>query len=109
MIEMYFGYTEYPGHFDVYVSLNPIETAEDLQSATKIGSSKGSSEAHLLYATNQQTSSEVPMKFDIPMEYWGESYVYIVSIADYNCSFSGEPSFGIIVFGYGLEATIPED
>ena len=108
MIQMYFGATSYPGHFDVYVSHNPIETTDDLKNATKIGSSKGSSEAQLLYATNQQTSSEVPMKFDIPMEYWGESYIYIVSTADYDGGFSGEPSLGIIVFGYGLEAITPQ-
>ena len=108
MIQMFFGYTEYPGHFDVYVSHNPIETTDDLKNATKIGSSKGSSEAHLLYATYQETSSEVPMKFDIPMEYWGESYIYIVSTADYTGEFSGELSLGIIVFGYGLEAINPQ-
>ena len=107
MIEMYFGETTYPGHFDVYVSHNPIETAEDLQNATKIGSSKGSGKAQELYATNQETSSKEPMKFDIPMEYWGESYVYIVSTADYNGVFGGDTSFGIVVFGYGIEVTVP--
>ena len=109
MIEMYFGETAYPGHFDVYVSHEPIETAADLQNATKIGSSKGTDKAQQLYATNQQTSTDNPMKFDIPMEYWGESYVYIVSSSDYNGSFIGETSLGIVVFGYGLEVTIPED
>lgn len=107
MIEMYFGETTYPGHFDVYVSHNPIETAADLQNATKIGSSKGTGKAQELYATNQETSSKEPMKFDIPMEYWGESYVYIVSTADYTGEFSGETSFGIVVFGYGIEVTVP--
>ena len=109
MIQMYFGETAYPGHFDVYVSHEPIETAADLQNATKIGSSKGTDKAQQLYATNQQTSTDNPMKFDIPMEYWGESYVYIVSSSDYNGSFIGETSLGIVVFGYGLEVTIPED
>ena len=107
MIEMYFGETTYPGHFDVYVSHNPIETAADLQNATKIGSSKGTGKAQELYATNQETSSKEPMKFDIPMEYWGESYVYIVSTADYNGVFGGDTSFGIVVFGYGIEFTVP--
>ena len=107
MIEMYFGETTYPGHFDVYVSHNPIETAADLQNATKIGSSKGTGKAQELYATNQETSSKEPMKFDIPMEYWGESYVYIVSTADYNGVFGGDTSFGIVVFGYGIEVTVP--
>jgi hypothetical protein len=108
MIEMYFGETTYPGHFDVYVSHNPIETAEDLQNATKIGSSKGTGKAQQLYATNQETSADNPMKFDIPMDYWGESYVYIVSSSDYNGSYTGETSFGIVVFGYGLEVTVPK-
>lgn len=108
MIEMYFGETTYPGHFDVYVSHNPIETAADLQNAVKIGSSKGAGKAQELYATNQETSSKEPMKFDVPSEYWGESYVYIVSTADYNGSFSGETSFGVVVFGYGVEVTVPK-
>lgn len=108
MIEMYFGETTYPGHFDVYVSHNPIETAADLQNAVKIGSSKGAGKAQELYATNQATSSKEPMKFDVPSEYWGESYVYIVSTADYNSSFSGETSFGVVVFGYGVEVTVPK-
>ena len=107
MIQMYFGETTYAGHFDVYVSHNPIETAADLQNATKIGSSIGSSKAQELYATNQETSSKEPMKFDIPMEYWGESYVYIVSTSDYNGVFGGDTSFGIVVFGYGIEVTVP--
>jgi hypothetical protein len=47
------------------------------------------------------------MKFDIPMEYWGESYVYIVSTSDYNGVFGGDTSFGIVVFGYGIEVTVP--
>jgi hypothetical protein len=108
MIEMYFGETTYPGHFDVYVSHNPIETAADLQNAVKIGSSKGAGKAQELYATNQETSSKEPMKFDVPSEYWGESYVYIVSTADYTGSFSGETSFGVVVFGYGVEVTVPK-
>ncbi len=107
MIQMYFGETTYAGHFDVYVSHNPIETAADLQNATKIGSSIGSSKAQELYATNMETSSKEPMKFDIPMEYWGESYVYIVSTSDYNGVFGGDTSFGIVVFGYGIEVTVP--
>lgn len=108
MIEKYFGETTYPGHFDVYVSHNPIETAADLQNAVKIGSSKGAGKAQELYATNQETSSKEPMKFDVPSEYWGESYVYIVSTADYTGSFSGETSFGVVVFGYGVEVTVPK-
>ena len=107
MIQMYFGETTYAGHFDVYVSHDPIETAADLQNATKIGSSIGSSKAQELYATNMETSSKEPMKFDIPMEYWGESYVYIVSTSDYNGVFGGDTSFGIVVFGYGIEVTVP--
>ncbi len=108
MIQMYFGETAYAGHFDVYVSHEPIETAADLQNATKIGSSIGSSKAQELYATNMETSSKEPMKFDIPMEYWGESYVYIVSTSDYNGVFGGDTSFGIVVFGYGIEVTVPK-
>ena len=108
MIQMYFGETTYAGHFDVYVSHEPIETAADLQNATKIGSSIGSSKAQELYATNMETSSKEPMKFDIPMEYWGESYVYIVSTSDYNGVFGGDTSFGIVVFGYGIEVTVPK-
>ena len=107
MIQMYFGETTYAGHFDVYVSHNPIETAADLQNATKIGSSIGSSKAQELYATNMETSSKEPMKFDIPMEYWGESYVYIVSTSDYNGVFGGDTSFGIVVFGFGIEVPVP--
>ena len=107
MIQMYFGDTEYPGHFDVYVSKEPITDAAGLQSAVKIGSSKGSSKAQELYATNMETSAKEPMKFDIPMEYWGDTYVYIVSVADYTGSM-GEQSYGIVVFGYGLEVTTPQ-
>ena len=55
-----------------------------------------------------ETSSKEPMKFDIPMEYWGESYVYIVSTSDYNGVFGGDTSFGIVVFGYGIEVTVPK-
>ena len=108
MIQMYFGETTYPGHFDVYVSHNPLETAADLQNAVKIGSSKGTTKAHELYVTNMQTTSAAPLKFDIPMDYWNESYVYIVSTSDYYGDFSGETSFGIVVFGYGLEVTVPK-
>ena len=108
MIQMYFGEETYPGHFDVYVSNEPLQTAADLKNAVKIGSSKGTSKAQELYTTNMQTTSANPMTFDIPMDYWGETYVYIVSTADYNGSFSGETSFGIVVFGYGLEVTVPK-
>lgn len=108
MIQLYFGEETYPGHFDVYVSHNPIESAADLQTAVKIGSSKGTTKAHELYVTNMETTAAAPLKFDIPMEYWDESYVYIVSTSDYDGDFSGEKSFGIVVFGYGLEVTVPK-
>ena len=107
MIQMYFGDTEYPGHFDVYVSKEPITDAAGLQSAVKIGSSKGTGKAQELYATNMETSSKEPMKFDIPMDFWGETYVYIVNTADYTGSM-GEQSYGIVVFGYGVEVTVPK-
>ena len=108
MIQMYFGSTDYPGHFDVYVSNEPITDAAGLQTAVKVGSSKGTGKAQELYATNMETSSKEPMKFDIPMDYWGETYIYIVSTADYTGSFSGETSYGIVVFGYGVEVTVPK-
>ena len=108
MIQLYFGEETYPGHFDVYVSHSPIESAADLQTAVKIGSSKGTTKAHELYVTNMETTAAAPLKFDIPMEYWDESYVYIVSTSDYYGDFSGEASFGIVVFGYGLEVTVPK-
>jgi hypothetical protein len=109
MIQMYFGATDYPGHFDVYVSKEPITDAAGLQTAVKVGSSKGTGKAQELYATNMETSSKEPMKFDIPMDYWGETYIYIVSTADYTGSFSGETSYGIVVFGYGLDVTVPKE
>jgi hypothetical protein len=107
MLQLLFNMTDLPGHFEVYVSDEPIVDEATFEKAVKIGSSTDAGKAQELYATNQETSSKEPMKFDIPMEYWGESYVYIVSTADYTGDFSGETSFGIVVFGYGIEVTVP--
>jgi hypothetical protein len=109
MMQMYFGETNYAGHFDVYVSKEPIEDAAGLQNAVLIGSSKGTSSAQQYYATAMETSQDDPMMFDIPKDFWGESYIYIVSTADYNGSFGGDPSFGIVVVGYGLEVQVPAE
>lgn len=109
MMQMYFRETNYAGHFDVYVSKEPIEDAAGLQNAVLIGSSKGTSSAQQYYATAMETSQDDPMMFDIPKDFWGESYIYIVSTADYNASFGGDPSFGIVVFGYGLEVQVPAE
>lgn len=108
MIQAFLDEETYPGHFDVYVSHNPIETAADLQTAVKIGSSKGTTKAHELYVTNMQTTAAAPLKFDIPMEYWGETYIYIVNTSDYTGDFSGETNLGVVVLGYGLEVTVPK-
>lgn len=108
MIQAFLQESNYPGHFDVYVSKEPIEDMIGLEEAMKIGSSKGNSPEQELYATNMQTSPDSPMMFDIPKEYWGETYVYIVNTADYNSSFGGEPNMGVVVFGYGLEVQVPE-
>ena len=105
-IQAYFGETGYPGHFDVYVSNELIEDMATLENAVKIGSSKGPGKAQELYATNLMTSE--PMKFDIPMEFWGETYIYVVNTSDYDGKFSGAKDFGVTIFGYGLEVTAPK-
>ena len=105
MMQAFFGATDYPGHFDMYVSNTPIETLEDLEAAVKIGSSKDEGSAQELYVTNMYTSSTDPIYGEIPMEYWGEAYVYIVNAAVYDAAY-GDPNFGIVIYGYGLEASV---
>lgn len=105
MMQAFFGETDYPGHFDMYVSNTPIETLEDLEAAVKIGSSKDEGSAQELYVTNMYTSSTDPIYGEIPMEYWGEAYVYIVNEAVYDAAY-GDPNFGIVIYGYGLEASV---
>lgn len=105
MMQNFFGETTYPGHFDMYVSNTPIETLEDLEAAVKIGSSKDEGSAQELYVTNMYTSSADPIYGEIPMDYWGETYVYILNTASASAQFS-ELNFGIVIYGYGLEATV---
>ena len=102
MMQAYFGATAPPGHFDVYVSKEPITDMAGLEAAVKIGSSKDAGEAQKLYATNMETDAKERMMFDIPMDFWGETYVYISNISDL------EADYGIVVFGCGIQYTAPK-
>jgi len=107
MMQMYFGDTDYPGHFDVYVSKEPITDMAGLEAAVKIGSSKDAGEAQKLYATNIETDDKKRMLFDIPMDFWGETYVYISNISDL-AGVMSDPNYGIVVFGRGIQYTAPK-
>ena len=102
MMQAYFGETSVPGHFDVYVSKEPITDMAGLEAAVKIGSSKGPGKAQELYATNMETDANERMLFDIPMDFWGETYVYISNISDLSAD------YGIVVFGCGIQYTAPK-
>ena len=93
------------GHFDVYVSKEPITDMAGLEAAVKIGSSKDEGSAQELYLTNMYTSSTDPIYGEFPMEYWGEAYVYIVNAAVIDAAY-GDPNYGIVIYGYGLEASV---
>lgn len=107
MMQMYFGATDYPGHFDVYVSKEPITDMAGLEAAVKIGSSKDAGKAQNLYATNMETDDKERMLFDIPMDFWGETYVYISNISDL-AGVMSDPNYGIVVFGCGIQYTAPK-
>lgn len=98
------------GHFDVYVSNEPIENLEGLANAKKIGSSKDGGTEQKLYIANGDAGDptiHTPMTFSVPKDYWGECYVYIVNKSDYDGTVYGEVNYGIAIRGYAIETTSP--
>lgn len=98
------------GHFDVYVSKEPIEDLDGLAKATKFGSSRDSSPEQKLYVANSSSGNpniHTPLKFTVPKDFWGECYVYIVNKSDLEGAYFGTPDYGIAIRGYAIETTSP--
>lgn len=85
-------YATYPGDFEVYISEEPITTAEELAAATQLGTVKFSTDPTAdTYMLNDGT-------FDIPIEYDGVCYISI-----YNHSvYATNGNFGVIIAGFDL-------
>ena len=96
--------TEYPGHFEVYVSDEPIVDEATFEKAVKLGSSTDPGKAQELYAINMQSSPDNPMKFNIPMDFWKKSYVYLYNKSDFEGTY-GPANLGVLVLGYTIETT----
>ena len=92
-----YGYNDYPGHFDVYISDKEITTLDDLNNAQKIGSSKDNSD----YCTNYWSED---LCFAIPEKYWGtKCYFYIQNKACYQLADGyDEYNWGMIILGMQL-------
>lgn len=85
-------YAAYPGDFEVYVSEEPITTAEELATATKIGSVKFSTDPSAdTFMLNDDT-------FDVPIEFDGVCYISIYNHSVYAAS----GNFGVIIAGFDL-------
>lgn len=101
------------GHFDVYVSNEPINDLYGVAGATKIGSSKDGGTEQKLYIANGDGGDptiHTPMTFSVPEDFWGECYVYIVNQSDYDGSVYGAVDYGIAIRGYAIETTVePEE
>ncbi len=104
MLQALFGMTDLPGHFEVYVSDEPIVDEATFEKAVKIGSSTDAGKAQELYAINMQTSPDNPMKFNIPMDFWKKSYVYLYNKSDFEGKYA-PANLGVFVLGYTIETT----